>query len=919
MNEGLRRDSVRDGDKTEERSKEELQKSGTRIDELETVEAQRQQTDQTPLESIEEYRFLIDHSKEIILVLNKRGQIIFANKSTLTNFGYSKEELIGKTITHFLAKGSIKKALYALGQEFLGRPQRELEVQATTRDGEIRYLSVAEGSAPIYENGKLIGVMISASDITERKKDEEILRKRSAQLELIHHIQSEIPMNTDIETILIRAAESIGKSFGYYKISVNLYDRETNEIEYLTGWNKTGLSLPRGHRQKLGQGLIGKAGLAKQTIVANDVSKEPDYIPYHLTETKAELIIPLLVQDKLVGVLDLQATQVDAFSKEDVAILGSIANYIAYIIDWRQREEALRESEEKFRSLAEQSPNMIFINKKGRVVYINAKCEEIMGYKREEIYSPDFDFLILTAPEFRDRIKTNFSSHKKGGEVLPLTYALLTKEGKRIEAILATKLIDYGKEKAILGIVTDITEQKRAEEAIKNSEERFKMIFEYAPDAYYLNDMKGSFIDGNKAAEKVTGYKREELIGSSFLKLRLLSLDQIPRAAALLAKNAMGRPTGPDEFVLKRKDGAKVSVEISTYPVKIKGKTLVLGIARDITERKHAEEALQESEEKFRSMSDSAQDAILMMDHQGNISYWNKAAEKILGYSAQETLGQELHTFLAPKHYQAAFTEAFSQFKKIGQGPAVGKMLELKTLRKDGTEIPIELSISATKLKGQWNAIGMLRDITERKRVENDLKQSSLRLGQALGSIINVVGATVELKDPYTAGHQKRVADLARSIATEMALSKDQIEGIRIAGIIHDIGKISVPAEILSKPGKLNENEFYLIKNHAQVGYEILKDIEFQWPIAQIVYQHHERMDGSGYPRGLKGEDIILEARILAVADAVEAMASHRPYRPALGIDKALEEISQKKGILYDPDVVDVCLKLFSENKFKFE
>jgi PAS domain S-box-containing protein/putative nucleotidyltransferase with HDIG domain len=781
---------MRDGDKTEEQSKEKLQKLGKRIDELKTVEAQRRQTKQKPLESEEGYRFLIDHSKEIILVLNKRGKIIFANKSTLTNYGYSKEELIGKSITHFLARGSSKKALYALAQEFLGRRQGELEIQATTRSGEIRYLSVAEGSAPIYENGKLIGVMISASDITERKQAEEILQKRSAQLELIHHIQSEIPMNTDMETILIRAAESIGKCFGYYKISVNLYDQKTNEIEYLTGWNKTGLSIPRGHRQKLGQGLIGKAGLSKQTIIANDVSKEPDYITYHLTETKAELIIPLLVQDKFVGVLDLQATRVNAFSKEDVSVLQAVANYIAYIIDWRQREEALRESEEKFRSLAEQSPNIIFINNKGRVVYINAKCEEIMGYQREEIYSPDFDFLILIDPEFRDGIKTNFSSHVKGGEVLPLTCALLTKEGKRIEVILTTKLIDYGKEKAILGIVTDITEQKRAEEAIKNSEERFKMIFEYAPDAYYLNDMKGYFIDGNKAAEKVTGYKREELIGSSFLKLGLLSLDQVPRAAALLVKNAMGRPTGPDEFVLKRKDGAKVSVEISTYPVKIKGKTLVLGIARDITERKHG---------------------------------------------------------------------------------------------------------------------------------EKELLQTSEKLRQALGSIINVVGATVELKDPYTAGHQKRVADLARSIATEMALSKDQIEGIRIVGIIHDIGKISVPAEILSKPGKLNENEYCLIKNHAQVGYEILKDIEFQWPIAQVVYQHHERMDGSGYPQGLKGEDILLEARILAVADAVEAMASHRPYRPALGIDKALEEISQKKGILYDPDVVDVCIKLFSENKFKFE
>ncbi len=184
---------------------------------------------------------------------------------------------------------------------------------------------------------------------------------------------------------------------------------------------------------------------------------------------------------------------------------------------------------------------------------------------------------------------------------------------------------------------------------------------------------------------------------------------------------------------------------------------------------------------------------------------------------------------------------------------------------------------------------------------------------------IQAMAMTVEKRDPYTAGHQRRVANLARAIAKEMGLSKEQIAGIRMAGIIHDLGKISVPAEILSKPGELTKNEFEIAKEHAQVGYEILNEIEFPWPVAQIVYQHHERMDGSGYPNGLSGEDIILEARILGLADVVEAMASHRPYRPALGIDKALEEIQQNRGTLYDPEVVDACLKIFNKKGFKFE
>jgi PAS domain S-box-containing protein len=325
------------------------------------------------------------------------------------------------------------------------------------------------------------------------------------------------------------------------------------------------------------------------------------------------------------------------------------------------------------------------------------------------------------------------------------------------------------------------------------------------------------------------------------------------------------------------------------------------------------------SEEKFRSISDLVQDAILIMDNQGNISYWNNAAEKIFGYSAQEAFGKKLHILLIPQRYQAAYQRGFRKFKTTGQGPAIGNTLEFEATRKDGTEIPVELSVSAKKFKGEWNSIGIIRDIAKHKRVENELKQTSEKLRESLEGIVEVMAATVELRDPYTAGHQRRVADLACAIATEMALSKDRIEGIHMAGIIHDIGKISIPAEILSKPGSLNEIEFSLIKEHSKTGYDLLKDVEFPWPIAQIVLQHHERIDGSGYPLGLSVEDILLEARILCVADVVEAMSSHRPYRPALGIDSGIEQISEQRGVLYDPEVVDACIKVVRERKYEFE
>jgi len=204
-------------------------------------------------------------------------------------------------------------------------------------------------------------------------------------------------------------------------------------------------------------------------------------------------------------------------------------------------------------------------------------------------------------------------------------------------------------------------------------------------------------------------------------------------------------------------------------------------------------------------------------------------------------------------------------------------------------------------------------------RLEVDLQKRNRQLQKSMESIIFIMGKIGESKDPYTAGHQKRVTQLATAIAKKMRLSEEKIEAIRFASLIHDIGKVGIPSEILSKPTKLNENEFALIKNHPSICYNIIKDVHLPWEVADIVWQHHERLDGSGYPRGLKGNEILLEARILGVADVVEAMSSHRPYRPALGIDKALEEISMNKGKLYDPDVVDACVKLFKEDGFKFQ
>jgi HD-GYP domain-containing protein (c-di-GMP phosphodiesterase class II) len=287
-------------------------------------------------------------------------------------------------------------------------------------------------------------------------------------------------------------------------------------------------------------------------------------------------------------------------------------------------------------------------------------------------------------------------------------------------------------------------------------------------------------------------------------------------------------------------------------------------------------------------------------------------------------MAQTLAQIITPESLQIV-TGAFEEERKSEASgtadPGRTRILELEEYKKDGAIVWVENRLSALrdKEKRPVGIISLSHDITDRKRAEKQLQDTLGSLRKAVGVAIQVMVSAVEVRDPYTAGHQLRSADIARAIAAEIGLSPDRIDGIRIAGSVHDIGKLSIPAEILSKPTKLSEIEFSLIKEHVLSGYEILKNVESPWPLAQIVYQHHERMDGSGYPKHLMGEEILMDARILAVADVVEAMASHRPYRPALGEDAALKEIENNRGTLYDTGVVDACLRVFREKGYHLE
>jgi PAS domain S-box-containing protein/putative nucleotidyltransferase with HDIG domain len=346
---------------------------------------------------------------------------------------------------------------------------------------------------------------------------------------------------------------------------------------------------------------------------------------------------------------------------------------------------------------------------------------------------------------------------------------------------------------------------------------------------------------------------------------------------------------------------------------------LVPAIQRELREaegrrsRRAAEQALRAREELFRSVVENALDMVLLVGSTGAIQYASPSTAHLLGYGLDEIVGADGFAFVHPDD-SPDLRAHFQRFRSSGGEP---HLREFRVRHKGGGWLTIEAIASPIRGWGERYVI-TARDTTARRQAEEEVRDGLHRLRLTLESTVRALGSAAEVRDPYTAGHQRRVAQLAHAIGCRLGLPQVQLDGLRTMALLHDIGKLRVPADVLSKPGRLTDIEHKLMQTHVEAGYEILCQIPFEWPVAEVVRQHHERVDGSGYPAGLVGEAMLQEAKILAVADVVEAMASHRPYRPALGMDAATEEITRGRGILYSSAVADACVAVLRDG-FEFE
>jgi PAS domain S-box-containing protein len=758
--------------------------------------------------------------------------------------------------------------------------------------------------------------------------------------------------------------------------------------------------------------------------------------------------------------------------------------------------KSLRESEARYRALTQSARvAIVTANRAGDIVGWNHGAETIFGYTEAEASGQALTLLMPNS--YQERHLAGMGRVIAGGEphIIGTTAELtgLRRDGSEFPLELSLATWETSEGQFFTGVIHDITERKRMDESLRESEEGLRAIFEGVLDGIMVADVgTRTILTANAAACGMLGYTRDEIvrIGVSDIHPK----EDLPRVTKQFEKQLHGDIRTAVETPMIRRDGSVFYADIKAAPIRLGGKDCLLGVFRDITERKqtelaiarqrdlynvlsqtnqaivrgasrdelfhsicriavehgrfrfawigligadgrsvevvarhgedsgylretrysrdesipggrgtvgqalrtgqrdytnnifgearhaawheaarragicalaslpihlggavigamtmyarepgffsedllatldemaldvsfaldniererqrlHIERSLAESEEKFRGLVEQSIAGIAIVD-EGRFNYINPRLAEIYGYTLEELIGQPMSMVLAAED-QARVAEYVRQ-RIAGDERSIQYTATAR--RKDGSLITIGVHGTRAIIEGRPMIIGLVQDISEKKRAEEAIQRYVEQLKSALMSTVDVATTLSEMRDPYTAGHERRVAEIAVAIGAELGLNERQQEGLRVAGHLHDIGKITIPSEILSKPGRLSAIEFQLVQGHAQASFDVLKNVEFPWPVAQVALQHHERMDGSGYPQGLKGEAILLESRVMAVADVMEAMSSHRPYRAGLGIEKALAEIERGRGTAYDADAADACLRLFRNRGYQ--
>jgi PAS domain S-box-containing protein len=597
---------------------------------------------------------------------------------------------------------------------------------------------------------------------------------------------------------------------------------------------------------------------------------------------------------------------------------GALLGYSGLFHNITGRKELVAERDLLARIVEFADDAIMAKNLEGIVTSWNKGAEKIFGFTAAEIIGQP---VAIMAPPDRARESAEMTARMLAGErIQHFETKRRRKDGTIVDiSITCSPILDFsGKCIGTSAIARDLTQKTAMERAIALNADILLTEHELSPDEILVVTAHGKIASFNRRFADIWGLnsgtltdaKDSDVLGA--ISGMLVDPDGFMTRVQSLYSHPNESSTDTFEF----KDGR--SFQRFSAPILARDDTHFgrVWFFHETTEEKRLEKDMRANHERVCSIIESIADFIWELDRSAVFTFVGPQCEQMFGLPPQELLHKPVFTIWPEALQEAAKIEIAD---RLAAGASF-HLFETVHRHKSGSNIAVE--VSGSPIRDERGTLigfrGVTRDVSERKRTDAQKREYTERLSRSMYAAVEAIASTIELRDPYTAGHQRRVSLLAMTIARKLGLPEEQIEGIRIAGIVHDVGKINIPSEIPSKPGKLTAVERELLKVHPLAGYEILKGIDFPWPVAQIVLQHHERLDGGGYPNKISGHQILMGARVLTVADVTEAMMSHRPYRVGLGLDTALAEIEKNKGTAFDPAVVEACIQVFREDHFTF-
>jgi len=952
-----------------------MQELRTHKVELEIMNEELRQTEQHLIEARNIFSDLYDFAPVGYLTISDKGTILQANLTLASMLGVDRSTLIRQRFTAFI-EGEDVDGFYLLRKQTLTSKQSGFaEMRLKCSDASSFWARLDVRLQQSEEGTRLLLTISDISDSIQNVR-RTLKEKERLAISLALSQMTDAKEQDVLDYLLKECIAFTGSEFSFIG-----FMSEDESVMQIYSWSKEVLT-QCDVQEKFLDFSIAEAGLwaepvrQRKAVIINDLagaypqkrSYPQGHVPIH-----SYLGVPVFEGDHL-RLLVAVANKAEAYSQTDIHNLTSLMTEGWRIVS-RMRSEAVRMK--LLHDLNESVKETGVLYKVANLVRdsetIDDMLQQVAALVPDGMQFPQFVCCTVSHDEKRYHSSINScreaSDWRLTGEIIihgkvrgsveirylqacPLEHIgpFLNEEQKLIEAVAdhlsrAIELRNISKLQYIQSristvflTITDIGMYAHVLDIILESMDSSCGVFAYINETgdLVVPGMTGESRDNCQIPHKDIVFPRESWGDSSW-----------PRAIREKAPNYSNQPSslmpeghisiskhlcmpvvfqdeviGLFQIANREKDYGIQDVEIMEAIARHIAPILAASLESEREQRRRitAESEVREKNRDIKLLLNSTAEAIYAIDLQGNCTLVNKSCLQMLGYQKDELLGENMHekihhSYVDSSHYPEGQCK-IEMAMRLGEGIHVDDEVYW---RKDGSSIPVSYwSYPMYKNKEMVGSVVTFLDISEQLTSREALKRSAIQLECALEGTIAAIAKAVEARDPYTAGHQRQVSKLAVAIANEMGLDSKTVNGIRLGAEIHDIGKIQVPTEILSKPGKLTTFEYQLIQTHSESGYEILKDVEFEWPIADIAYQHHERINGSGYPQGLSGNDICLEARVVAVADVVEAMSSHRPYRAGLGIDIALEEIRTHSSILFDSKVVEACLKLFAENRFSF-